>query len=101
MWVIVFFDLPTETKAHRKAYASFRKALISDGFTMFQYSMYIRHCPSKENSEVHIKRVTASLPREGKICIMTITDKQFGDIKIFDGKAPTHAEVDAIQLDLF
>ena len=33
MWVLVFFDLPTDTKKERKAAADFRKRLISDGFT--------------------------------------------------------------------
>ena len=32
MWVLVFFDLPTDTKKERKAAADFRKRLISDGF---------------------------------------------------------------------
>ena len=38
MWVLVLFDLPTETKKDKKAYATFRKNLQKDGFTMFQYS---------------------------------------------------------------
>ena len=46
MWVLVLFDLPTETKRDRKASADFRKKLIQDGFTMFQFSIYVRHCPS-------------------------------------------------------
>lgn len=37
MWVLVFFDLPTETKRERKYYADFRKKLLQDGFTMFQF----------------------------------------------------------------
>ena len=46
MWVLVFFDLPTESKRERKLYADFRKKLLQDGFTMFQFSIYVRHCPS-------------------------------------------------------
>ena len=38
MWVIVFFDLPTETKKDVKEAQTFRKRLISDGFIMFTYS---------------------------------------------------------------
>ena len=57
MWVLVLFDLPTETKKDKKAYADFRKNLQKDGFTMFQFSIYIRHCASSENASVHIKRV--------------------------------------------
>ena len=78
MWLFVFFDLPTETKRERKKYADFRKNLLRDGFNMFQFSIYLRHCPSRENAEVHIKRVKSWLPKEGYIGILTITDKQFG-----------------------
>ncbi len=42
-------------KKDRKAHALFRKRLIGNGFTMFQFSIYLRHCPSRENAEVHIK----------------------------------------------
>ena len=42
MWVLVFFDLPTESKRERKLYADFRKKLLQDGFTMFQFSIYVR-----------------------------------------------------------
>ena len=47
MWVFVFFDLPVLTKQQRKQATQFRKALEKDGFTMMQFSVYVRHCPSK------------------------------------------------------
>ena len=56
MWVLVLFDLPTETKKDKKAYAEFRKNLQKDGFTMFQFSIYVRHCASCENA-VTIQRI--------------------------------------------
>ena len=37
MWLMVLFDLPTETKKDIHEYTKFRKHLIQDGFTMFQY----------------------------------------------------------------
>ena len=37
MWVLVLFDLPTETKKDRKVAAEYRKQLQRDGFTMFQF----------------------------------------------------------------
>lgn len=67
MWVMVLYDLPTETKAMRKAAQLFRKRLEDDGFSLFQFSIYIRHCPSRENAEVHIKRVKSILPKHGKV----------------------------------
>lgn len=101
MWVMVFFDLPTETSEQRKTAGQFRKHLIKDGFTMFQYSIYVRHCSSKENAETHIGRVSRNIPGDGKVCIMTITDRQFNEIKIFEGTAKVQPIPTAIQLELF
>ena len=66
MWVLVLFDLPTETKKEKKAYSDFRKNLQRDGFTMFQFSIYVRHCASQENAEVHIKRVKFTRTRANR-----------------------------------
>lgn len=56
MWILVFFDLPTETKKDKKAYTNFRQFLVKDGFTMFQFSIYVRHCASMENAEVQDRK---------------------------------------------
>ncbi|MDD6210426.1 MAG: CRISPR-associated endonuclease Cas2 [Bacteroidales bacterium] len=101
MWVLVFFDLPTETKKERKLYANFRKKLLNDGFTMFQFSIYLRHCPSKENAEVHIKRVKAALPAYGEVGILCITDKQFGQMELFRGCKAAPVKTPYQQLELF
>lgn len=101
MWIMVLFDLPTETKKDRKMSAEFRKKLLKGGFTMFQFSIYIRHCGSKENAAVHIKRVKSFLPEFGKVGIMCITDKQFGDIELFYGKKLISANAPGQQLELF
>lgn len=101
MWVMVLFDLPTETKKERKAASMFRKRLLEDGFIMFQFSIYMRFCQSVENAEVHTKRTKNNLPEKGKVGIFAITDKQFGKMEIFYGakKAPER-EVPQ-QLELF
>ncbi|MBK7883082.1 MAG: CRISPR-associated endonuclease Cas2 [Chitinophagaceae bacterium] len=101
MWVLVFFDLPTETPKQRKIYAAFRKNIMKDGFNMFQFSIYMRHCASRENAEVHIKRVKKILPEKGHIGIMCITDKQFGMMEIFYGHTPTVTSPPVQQLEMF
>lgn len=101
MWILVFFDLPTETKSQRKAAAQFRKQLMADGFTMFQFSIYVRHCSSKENMQVHTRRVHALLPNYGQVGILTITDKQFGDIELFSNCAPKQPQAPGQQLEMF
>ena len=101
MWILVFFDLPTETKTDRKRATGFRKALIDDGFTMFQFSIYIRHCASAANAEVHINRIKSFLPQFGKVGILCITDKQFGDLHLYFGKKPSPLPLAGVQLELF
>lgn len=101
MWLFVFFDLPTNTKKERRQATLFRKALEKDGFTMMQYSVYVRHCPSKENMAVHIKRVRIAIPSAGRVCILNVTDKQYGDIQNFWGKVEEKKANIPQQLELF
>lgn len=86
MWVVTMFDLPVDTKAARRAYAQFRKALLKDGFTMLQYSVYMRHSSSEENAAVHIRRVEMAVPPDGEVRVMVITDKQFERMRTLWGK---------------
>lgn len=101
MWVLVFFDLPTETKKDIKNYTIFRKKLIQDGFTMFQFSIYLRHCASSENADVHIKRVKSFLPPNGQVGILCVTDKQFGKMELFVSKKNIELQTPFQQLELF
>jgi CRISPR-associated protein Cas2 len=101
MWVMVYFDLPTNTKKERRDAARFRKDLIQDGFTMFQFSIYVRHSASRENADVHVKRVRSAMPIAGFVVVMQITDKQFGDIELYHGKKRTQNPDTPQQLELF
>lgn len=101
MWIFVFFDLPTETKADKKNYTQFRKRLEKDGFNMFQYSIYVRHCASRENADVHINRTKRNLPPHGNICMLQLTDRQFGMIELFNGLKPKVLPKTPQQLELF
>lgn len=101
MWLFVFFDLPVETKKARKAATRFRKDIMKDGFTMMQFSVYIRHCPSGENAEVHTKRVQKAIPEKGQVSIVRITDKQYGEIVNYWGKEEKPLDPGPQQLELF
>ncbi len=101
MWVLVFFDLPTETKKDKRAYALFRKQLQMDGFTMFQFSIYVRHCASMANADVHIKRVKNFMPEYGHVAVMCITDKQFENIIVYHGSKAAKVKSQPMQLELF
>ena len=101
MWVISMFDLPTDTPKARKAYALFRKELLNDGFTMMQYSIYIRHCASIENAKVHVTRMGKQVPLAGEVRFLTITDRQFGRMEIYTGKSREKPPPPPAQLELF
>lgn len=101
MWVLVFFDLPTETKKERRVAASFRKEMLKDGFQMFQFSIYLRHCASGENADVHVKRIKNRLPELGNVGVLTITDKQFSSMEVFSGQKPKENIKAPLQLELF
>ncbi len=99
MWVIVLFDLPTDTKTARRQYTRFRKHLLVGGFSMMQYSVYMRHCASEENAVVHINRVRAVLPPDGEVRLIKITDTQFGKIEVYYGKKRRPVEQAPLQLE--
>ncbi len=101
MWLMVFFDLPTKTKMDRKSYTQFRKKLMKDGFTQMQYSVYLRHCASRENADTHVKRVRSFLPSKGTVAILRITDKQFGMIENYYGSSSIPPPRKSYQLEMF
>lgn len=101
MWLYVMFDLPVGTPGERKAATRFRKFLLDEGFEMAQFSVYLRFAESKEAAETYIGRISAALPKMGKVHIVTITDKQYGNARIFTGKKSERRPQNPDQLALF
>ncbi|MCH8558026.1 MAG: CRISPR-associated endonuclease Cas2 [Balneolia bacterium] len=101
MWLIVLFDLPVTTATQKRRASGFRKDLLADGFTMMQYSVYARHCASKESADVHTKRIENLIPPEGHVSIMRITDKQYSLITNFWGRRTAPTEPAPPQMELF
>ena len=101
MWTLVLFDLPVTTPSGQKAATKFRDNLLKDGFSMFQFSIYLRHSFSRENADLHKRRVKSFLPKKGKVCVMQITDKQFGMIELFEGKTQEEVRPPPQQLEMF
>ena len=76
MWLFVLFDLPVTTKADRKRATRFRKALLSDGYTRLQWSVYAVHCRSEDQAVVRRNQIRQGLPPEGQVRMLTVTDRQ-------------------------
>lgn len=101
MWLFVFFDLPTSTREYRRIYATFRKRIQEDGFNMLQYSVYTRHCASRESMMVHVKRIKKLVPKEGQVTVLQITDKQYSGMVNIIGRVRHAMEPGPAQLELF
>jgi len=101
MWLFAMFDLPVTTKKARKAYHDFRKALIGEGFSMLQYSVYARYCASEDRSEVFKRRLQPLFPPEGQVRLMAVTDHQFGKMEVFSGKKELKPEKKPDQMLFF
>ena len=101
MWLMVMFDLPTETKKQRDAYRRFREGLLDDGFVQMQYSVYARYCATQEVLDTHKSRVTNALPREWQIRVLVFTDKQFERMQVFYGQSLFPTETAPMQISIF
>ncbi|WGK70081.1 CRISPR-associated endonuclease Cas2 [Candidatus Haliotispira prima] len=101
MWLFVNFDLPVVAPEERGAATRFRNFLLEDGFTMHQYSVYIRHCPSKQVARQHVKRIRLAVPARGHVSILQVTDLQYSEIINIWGSRPKALKTAPKQLELF
>lgn len=83
---MVFFDLPVKTKAERKHATQFRNFLLSDGYYMVQYSVYVRICNGTDSVAVHKTRLEAAVPPKGAVRAIVVTERQYNNIDILVGK---------------
>jgi CRISPR-associated protein Cas2 len=98
-WLLVMFDLPVLTKAQRKSATRFREDLLQDGFTMVQFSVYTRPCPTQERLEKHGSRLKAYAPEGGNIRVLFLTDYQWARGYCISGSSPK-TKKESLQLEL-
>lgn len=101
MWLFAMFDLPVDKPELRKEYAQFRAALLKQGFTMLQYSVYVHYVASEDSDETLRRKIHAAIPSHGQVRIISITDRQFEKMEIYVGKKRKAVEDPPMQLGLF
>ncbi len=101
VWLLVIFDLPTTTTSDRRDYARFRKQLLNEGFQMLQFSVYGRHCATRERLEAKERRVRSDLPPAGQVRLLTVTDAQFARMRVFESKHQREPERPPLQLEFW
>lgn len=85
MRLILFFDLPVETKKQIRIYTRFRKHLIRQGYIMLQYSVYAKIFNNYDSAIKHMKKIELECPSEGNIRLLLLTEKQYARMKIIIG----------------
>lgn len=85
MRLMLFFDLPMNTKRERRTYARFRKYLIHNGFTMVQFSVYSKIFPNRSSLDSYMMTLRNSLPKHGSIRAMAVTEKQYNNMFLLVG----------------
>lgn len=86
MRLLVMFDLPTTTKPQRKRATKFRDFLLDDGYYFLQYSCYVRICANYDDALKHENRLKNTVPPEGTVRSIKITEKQYLELREWIGQ---------------
>lgn len=101
MWIMVMFDLPTDTGAQRREAGKFRNFLLDEGFERSQFSVYARFVNGKEAFQTRVNRIGRNLPEFGDVQILNFTDRQYRDIVHFSDQGRQAERKNPDQLVLF
>jgi len=86
MRVVVFFDLPMQTKAELRQYSKFRKYLVGQGFIMMQKSVYSKLTLNGSSSDTVVINLRKNLPKTGLVQALIVTEKQYQNIEFMVGE---------------
>ena len=101
MWMMVMFDLPTETPKQRKSATRFRKFLLDTGFEMVQFSVYVQFVGTFESSQKYVRAIRNNQPEYGDINILFFTDKQFAAIIHLSNRHEEKLKEEPKQFEMF
>jgi CRISPR-associated protein Cas2 len=93
MRIILMFDLPTETSVDKKQYALFRKNIIKLGYTMIQYSIYMKTINVQTKTQREIKKIQDITPKQGNIRLLIITELQYNNMKLIKGEMTLNEKI--------
>ncbi len=92
MWIICMFDIPVRTKKEQRKATRFRNLLLDNGFTMKQFSVYIKPVKSLSVGQNTSKKLSKYIPENSSVSFLYITDKQYLMTENYLGKNYTENE---------
>jgi CRISPR-associated protein Cas2 len=92
MWIVCMFDIPVGTKIEQRKATRFRNTLLNNGFTMKQFSVYIKPCRDLSVAKNRAKSLKWAIPENSSVSFLYITDKQYVTSDTFLGKNSVNNE---------
>ncbi len=90
---LVMFDLPMTTKGQQKQYRIFRKELLRLGFTMMQYSIYMRTFQNGESAKRVVPKIKKIAPKDGNVRFLLVTERQYEDMEMIKGEKTKQEQI--------
>lgn len=97
MRIIVMYDITIDDASDSLAYLNFRKQLLKNGYIMMQYSIYSKCINTKTKLPLEIKKISKKVPTKSKIRILTVTEKQYGDMIYLSGNKSMNEVVNGVE----
>ena len=92
MWIVCMFDIPVRTKLEMRKATMFRNLLLDKGFSMKQFSVYIKPVNTLDCGKILTKKLSRSIPDNSYVSFLFITDKQYLMAENYFGKYSTENE---------
>lgn len=101
MWNLVLFDLPVKSREQRRRATQFRHLLLDLGWSMEQFSVYVRYVPTGMSIAPEVQEIRRQVPAQGKVEIVGITDRQWSKATRFFNAEPEEPAEPPAQLTIF
>lgn len=101
VWMLVMFDLPTNTKSERRQANTYRNLLKDHGFERVQWSVYVKYYLNRTSSEFDVKVLSANIQPGGNVRILQVADSQWANTLYYEGAEKKAPEPVSEQLSLF
>lgn len=71
------FDLPSIELYEKKEYLFFRKSLFRFGYSMIQFSVYVKCINTVTKIDQEVAKIKKILPSQGNVRMISVTEKQY------------------------
>ncbi len=89
---VIMFLRPTNLRGTKGAYTTFRKALLSHGFTLVQPEVFLASVRTRRAAEHLVAQMRDVVPETGSVCALVLTERQYASITYLVG-GPSYQEL--------